>query len=56
MRHTCATWLMEGDAQPWDAAGFMGMSMKTLEDTYGHHRPNHQAGARRAAGGRRRED
>lgn len=54
MRHSCATWLMEADAKPWIAAGFMGMSMKTLEDTYGHHRPGQQSGAHLGAGGRRR--
>lgn len=48
MRHTCATWLMEADAKPWDAAGYTGMSTKTLEDHYGHHRPSHQAGALKA--------
>lgn len=50
MRHTCATWLMERDVKPWEAAGYTGMSTKTLEDCYGHHRPNHQANARKALG------
>lgn len=49
-RHTAATWLMERDVKPWDAAGFLGMTMKTLEDNYGHHRPNHQSSALRAMG------
>lgn len=49
-RHSAATWLMERDVRPWDAAGFLGMTMKTLEDNYGHHRPNHQNVARRAIG------
>lgn len=48
MRHTCATWLMEADVPPWEAAGFTGMTIKTLEDCYGHHRPSHQAKARKA--------
>ncbi len=52
LRHTCATWLMQNDAKPWDAAGFTGMSTKTLEDCYGHHRPSHQAGALKAIGRR----
>ena len=50
MRHTCATWLMERDVPPWEAAGYMGMSMETLEKCYGHHRPSHQARARKALG------
>lgn len=48
MRHTCATWLMEREVPPWEAAGFMGMSMEMLEACYSHHRPGHQASARRA--------
>lgn len=48
MRHTCATWLMEADVPPWEAAGFTGMTTKTLEDCYGHHRPSHLARARSA--------
>ncbi len=53
MRHTCATWLMERDEKPWDAAGYLGMTTKTLEDCYGHHRPGHQSSAGKALGGRR---
>lgn len=53
MRHTCATWLMEAAVPIWDAAGYAGMSTKTLEDKYGHHRPDHQARARMALGGKR---
>ena len=29
----------------WEAAGFLGMSEKTLRDTYGHHHPAHLRGA-----------
>jgi integrase len=46
MRHTCPTWLMENDVQPWDAAAFTGMSVTVLEKHYGHHRPSHQSAAR----------
>lgn len=48
MRHTCATWLMEAGVEIWDAAAYTGMTSKTLENCYGHHRPNHQEKARRA--------
>lgn len=51
MRHTCCTWLMEADGDPWEAAAYAGMSTLTLEKIYGHHRPSHQAGPRRAFGG-----
>lgn len=50
MRHSCATWLMEKDALPWAAAGYMGMTMKTLEDCYGHHRPSHKDRQRQLMG------
>jgi integrase len=53
LRHTAATWLMERDTSPWEAAGYLGMSTKVLEDHYGHHRPDHQSGAVRALGGKR---
>lgn len=31
MRHTAATWLVEADVSPWDAAWYLGMTSKTLE-------------------------
>ena len=40
LRHTAATWLMQRGAPMWQAAGFLGMSEKTLRDTYGHHHPD----------------
>jgi integrase len=48
LRHTAATWLMEGGADVWDASAYLGMTAATLEKHYGHHRPDHQAAARRA--------
>ena len=45
LRHTCATWLMEAGAELWQAAGYTGMTTAVLEKHYGHHRPDHQAGA-----------
>ena len=41
LRHTSATWLMQLGVPIWDAAGFLGMSEKTLRDTYGHHHPDY---------------
>ena len=37
LRHTAATWLMQLGTDPWEAAGYLGMSVKVLIDTYGHH-------------------
>lgn len=53
MRHTAATWLMEGGVDMWEAAGYLGMSVATLEKHYGHHRPDHQSAVVRAIGGKR---
>jgi integrase len=45
LRHTRATWTMQRGVDLWQAAGFLGMSTKTLEKVYGHHSPAHQEGA-----------
>ncbi len=45
LRHTAATWLMQVGADKWSVAGFLGMSMETLESVYGHHHPDHMSGA-----------
>jgi integrase len=42
-RHTVATWLMQAGADPWKAAGFLGMTVETLLRVYGHHHPDHSA-------------
>lgn len=41
LRHTCATWLMQAGVPKWEAAGFLGMTLETLERVYGHHHPDH---------------
>lgn len=41
LRHTAATWLMQRGTDPWQAAGFLGMSVQVLINTYGHHHPHH---------------
>lgn len=45
LRHTRATWLMQAGINPWEAAGALGMTVKTLESVYGHHHPNWQKDA-----------
>jgi len=32
---------MQLGTDPWEAAGFLGMSVKVLIDTYGHHHPDY---------------
>jgi integrase len=44
LRHTSATWLMQGGAELNDAAGFLGMSEQTLREHYWHHHPDFQDG------------
>ena len=41
-RHTAATWLMEASVPLPRAAQYLGMTVKTLESHYAHHRPDHQ--------------
>ncbi|MGM4967404.1 tyrosine-type recombinase/integrase [Tardiphaga sp. 1201_B9_N1_1] len=45
LRHTAATWMMQNATDPWQAAGYLGMSLETLLKTYGHHHPDHQKDA-----------
>lgn len=51
-RHTAATWLMQAGVDIFEAAGFLGMSSKTLEDVYGHHHPDFQKRAAEKIGRR----
>lgn len=42
LRHTRATWMAQKGVPLFEAAGFLGMSVKTLERVYAHHDPSHQ--------------
>jgi integrase len=48
LRHTAATWLMQAGVDPWEAAGYLGMTVETLTTVYGHHHPDYQNAARAA--------
>jgi integrase len=48
LRHTAATWMMQAGTDLWEAAGYLGMSVEVLRDRYGHHHPDHLAGAKNA--------
>jgi integrase len=48
LRHTAATWLMQAGTDMWEAAGYLGMTIEMLSQRYGHHHPNHLAGAKQA--------
>lgn len=41
LRHTRATWLAQAGIPLFEAAGFLGMTVKTLERVYAHHDPSH---------------
>jgi hypothetical protein len=44
------TWLMQIGVSTREAAGFLGMSEKTLRDVYGHHHPEYLQFAAKAIG------
>lgn len=46
LRHTAATWMMQDGVDINEAAGYLGMTVETLQRRYGHHHPDYQ---RRAA-------
>jgi integrase len=54
LRHTAATWLMQAGTDMWEAAGYLGMTVEMLSQRYGHHHPDHLAGAKRAFARHRR--
>ncbi|HWW33999.1 MAG TPA: site-specific integrase, partial [Xanthobacteraceae bacterium] len=41
LRHTRATWMVQKGVPPWQAAGYLGMTVRMLEATYGHHSPDY---------------
>jgi integrase len=43
-RHTAATWLMQARVDPWEACGYLGMTLETIQN-YAHHHPDYQSGA-----------
>ena len=51
LRHTAATWMAQKGVSLWDIAGFLGHSSpRMVEETYGHHSPDHLRDAARALG------
>lgn len=50
LRHTAVTWMMQAAVPVWEAAGFAAMTVQMVQDVYGHHHPDHLAGAARALG------
>jgi integrase len=48
LRHSAATWQMQAGTDMFEAAKYLGMTLQTLQSTYGHFRPEHLTGARNA--------
>jgi integrase len=48
LRHTAATWLMQAGVDMLEAGKFLGMTTRTLEETYAHFRPDHLSTAKAA--------
>jgi integrase len=48
LRHTAATWQMQAGTDPWQAAEYLGMTLETLLEHYGHHHPDYLKGPREA--------
>ena len=46
LRHTAATWLMQTATDPWEASGFLSMSLETLHRVYAHRHPDFPATCR----------
>jgi integrase len=53
LRHTAASWAMQGGANVYAAADYLGMTVETLQRVYGHLRPDHHAGVVKAMTGKR---
>jgi hypothetical protein len=45
LKHTAATWLMQAGTDPWQAAGFLSISVEILLRVYGHHHPDQREAA-----------
>lgn len=56
LRHTAATWMMQNGVQPWQVAGFLGMTEEVLNDVYGHHHPDYLEEARQGISARQKPD
>lgn len=55
-RHTAATWLMQRNADLWEASEFLGMTPEVLLRVYGHHRTDRLKTVHRAIDKRDRRE
>jgi len=47
-RHTATTWFLQAGVSAWEVSGYVGMSVKMIEEHYGHHHPDYQSAAAKA--------
>ena len=52
-RHTAVTWMLQAGVSAWEVAGYVGMSVKMIEEHYGHHHPDYQDRASKAVAPRK---
>jgi integrase len=52
LRHTAASWAMQAGADLYKSADFLGMTVKTLQEVYGHLHPDNHKGVGDAITGR----
>jgi integrase len=53
LRHTAATWFMQTGIDLAQIAGYLGMTVETLDQVYGHHHPDYLPDAARVSPGKR---
>jgi integrase len=53
LRHTAATWLTQSGLDLAEIGGYLGMSVQTLPDVYGHHHPDFQEHVAQVSPGKR---
>ena len=40
LRHTAVTWLVQAGIPLWEVSQWVGLSIRMIETTYGHHAPD----------------
>jgi integrase len=54
LRRTATVWLLQTGIDPWRAAGYLGLTLETMQQHYARHSPDHLADAAVAIGFRQR--
>lgn len=54
LRHSAVTHMLQQGVDPWQVAGFAGMTEAVMRQNYAHHHPDHMGDARAVMGGQKR--